>query len=124
MRRNRFESFRGEPHAVLGGINVGEEAQDAVAVGRAGGKGVHVAEIVAGVQACGAAAFFDGAVAGVIELPVASVGRKQFAEEFCCGVRVVAKNGAKLLGFGGFGLGLGRGGGLFGPHGLLFGGRW
>src|ERR1700676_3243492 len=103
MRRDRRKCFGGEPHAVLHGIHVGEEAQDAVAVSRAGGESVNVAKIVAGVQACSAAAFFDGAIAGVIELPFAGVGGKQFAEEFCGGVRVVAKNGAKLLGFGGFG---------------------
>ena len=56
------------------------------------------------MEACGAAAFFDGAVAGEIQLPFACVGWEEFGEKFGGVLRVVLQDGAKAFRFGRFGL--------------------
>src|SRR5215469_4781747 len=99
-RAKRFEGFRREPDAALRGIQVYEEAQDAGAVGGAGGKGIEMQEIVTRMEARGAAFFFYGTVAGVVELPLSCVRRKESAEEFDGTFRKFAQDATQGLGFG------------------------
>lgn len=72
-----FEGFGSEPNAVFGGIDVGEEAQNARAISGASGKRIEMKQIVAGVETGGATFSFDGTEAGVMEFPFAGVGRKE-----------------------------------------------
>lgn len=63
------EGFRSDPDAVARGVEIGEDAEDAAAVGGASGKRVDVRQVVSGAGAGGTAALFDWPEAGEIAAP-------------------------------------------------------
>src|SRR5206468_9364467 len=62
-----LEALAGEPDAGLGGIEVGEDAEDAPAVGGTAGESVHVQQVVPLVQGQLASGLFQGAEAGEVQ---------------------------------------------------------
>ena len=70
------ERRRRDPDARLGGIDVGEDAEDAAALRRPAGEGVHVQQVVAGEVAQAARRLFLRAVADAVELPAGGVARQ------------------------------------------------
>lgn len=89
LRTDSFKSLRRVPDAALAGIDVAEEAENAVTVCGAGGERVEMREIVASVETRGAATLFERAEAGEIELPFSGVRREEFGEEFCGALRII-----------------------------------
>src|SRR5262249_49640266 len=76
-RAKSLKCFRSQPDAAFRGVEVHKETKNSRAVGRPGGKRVKMQEIVAGVEARGAAFFLNGTITGVIELPFSRIGRKE-----------------------------------------------
>src|SRR5262249_37301329 len=70
---NSTERLRGHPHARLTRIDVGKHAEDAVAIGRAAGKGIDVQKIVAGRCAELTRCLLQRSKAHLIQLPARCV---------------------------------------------------
>src|SRR5580693_6376616 len=85
------------PHAWLGGMNIGEHAQNSSAMSGASGKSIDVKQIVALVNRQRAAFFFDGTEAGEIEFESIFVRRKKLAHETDDSARIILHDAGKAF---------------------------
>src|SRR5205823_5425827 len=74
------ERLRGDPDARLHRVDVGEDAQDAPAVGGPAGKSVDVEKVIARSKAQTARGFLLGPITDAVELPARCVGGEGRAE--------------------------------------------
>ena len=95
--RENGEGVGCDPVAGFRWMDVGEDAQDEIAVGGARGKGVGVDQVIARVIRQVAAFFFERTEAGVIEFPGAGVSGQQLTCELDDGPRVLAHHGKEAL---------------------------
>lgn len=96
---NGFEGLRSVPDTVLRGIDVGEEAEDAVAVRWASGKGVEVRKIITGMKTGGATELFERTETCEVKFPSSGVGSEELREKFFGALGIISKDEAKARGF-------------------------
>src|SRR5262249_50213338 len=87
----------GDPDTILCRIDIREQSQDAVAVGRPSGKCINVRKIIARAPSGRTASLLEWTEASEVELPLSRVRGETIVEELCRALRIGAEDGSQAV---------------------------